>query len=210
MTEKTPKASVIDLFCGAGGLSYGFREEGFDVVAGIDADETCRYAYETNIKAPFLRQDVSSLTSTKLNKLYPKHCHTVLVGCAPCQPFSAYNCKNKDQNWKLVRDFGRLIAESLPDVVSMENVPRLCTFRGGEVFRDFTQTLRSAGYDITFDVLSAADYGLAQTRSRLVLLASRRGQIKLPSPTHKDSHRTVDMVIGKLPALAAGETNPAD
>ncbi len=210
MTAAIESASVIDLFCGAGGLSYGFREEGFAVVAGIDADETCRYAYETNIKAPFLRKDVSSLTGADLKELFLDRDHTVLVGCAPCQPFSTYNQKNNDPNWKLLRDFGRLIAESQPDVVSMENVPRLLNFCSGAVFRDFTDTLRSAGYDIVFDVLFGPNYGLAQTRSRLVLLASRGGSIDLPEPTHENDQRTVEMEIGKLPVLAAGGSDRED
>jgi DNA (cytosine-5)-methyltransferase 1 len=54
-------ASVIDVFCGAGGLSYGFKSQGFEVAAGIDIDEGCRFAYETNIGAPFLRKDVLAL-----------------------------------------------------------------------------------------------------------------------------------------------------
>ena len=210
MTATVDSASVIDLFCGAGGLSYGFREEGFAVVAGIDADETCRHAYEANIQAPFLRKDVSSLTGACLKELFLSRKHSVLVGCAPCQPFSTYNQKNDDPNWKLLGDFGRLIAESQPDVVSMENVPRLLNFRDGAVFRDFTDTLRSAGYDVVFDVLFGPDYGLAQTRSRLVLLASRHGPIDLPEPTHQNDHRTVEMEIGRLPALGAGGSDRED
>lgn len=210
MTTVVKSASVVDLFCGAGGLSYGFHEEGFPVVAGIDADETCRHAYEANIKAPFLRRDVSSLTGIDLRELFLDRDHNVLVGCAPCQPFSTYNQKNDDPNWKLLQDFGRLIAESEPDVVSMENVPRLLSFRGGEVFRDFADTLRSAGYHVAFDVLFGPDYGLAQTRSRLVLLASRYGPINMPSPTHQNEHRTVEMEIGQLPALTAGSADQED
>lgn len=210
MTSVMQSASVVDLFCGAGGLSYGFREEGFEVVAGIDADETCRHAYEANIKAPFIRRDVSSLRGTELRELFLNRDHRILVGCAPCQPFSTYNQKNDDPNWKLLWDFGRLIAESQPDLVSMENVPRLLNFRGGEVFTDFTETLRSAGYCIAFDVLFGPDYGLAQTRSRLVLLASRYGPIKIPNPTHQNEHRTVEMEIGQLPALTAGSADQED
>lgn len=210
MTVPTKSASVVDLFCGAGGLSYGFHQEGFTVVAGIDADEGCRHAFEANIRAPFLRRDVSALTGLELRKLFLDRRHSVLVGCAPCQPFSTYNQKNDDPNWKLLQDFGRLICESEPDIVSMENVPRLLNFREGAVFGTFTDTLRSAGYDVVFDVLYGPDYGLAQTRSRLVLLASRLGRISLPEPTHPNDHRTVEMEIGKLPALTAGDSDRND
>ena len=210
MAVSMRSTSVVDLFCGAGGLSYGFREEGFAVVAGIDADETCRHAYEANIGAPFLRKDVTSLTGATLQELFVKQTNTILVGCAPCQPFSTYNQKNDDPNWKLLQDFARLIVETAPDVVSMENVPRLLNFRGGAVFGDFVDTLGCAGYELVFDVLYGPDYGLAQTRSRLVLLASRLGKIALPEPTHANNHRSVDMEIGSLPALVAGGFDGAD
>lgn len=196
--------SVVDLFCGVGGLSYGFRQEGFTVVAGIDTDESCRYAYEANVAAPFLRRDVSYLTGSILKELFLDEGYTILIGCAPCQPFSAYNQKNNDPNWKLLRDFSRLITEIKPDIVSMENVPRLLRFQSGVIFNDFLDTLKSSGYDTAFDVLYSPDYGLAQARSRLVLLASRIGQITLPEPTHRNNYRTVNMEIGSLPKLTAG------
>lgn len=204
------RASVVDLFCGAGGLSYGFHDQGFVVAAGIDADEECRYAYETNIRAPFIRRDVSSLTGSAIKELFLEDGHKVLVGCAPCQPFSTYNQKNNDPNWELLRDFGRLIVKSEPDVVSMENVPRLLKFRGGTVFGDFLDTLHASGYETAFDVLQGPDFGLAQKRSRLVLLASRLGKISLPAPTHENEHRTVAMEIGSLPPLAAGGKDQSD
>lgn len=210
MTVSMKSASVVDLFCGAGGLSYGFHDEGFAVVAGIDADEACRHAYETNIGAPFLRKDISSLTGSTLKELFLERTNTILVGCAPCQPFSTYNQKNDDPNWKLLRDFGRLVVETEPDIVSMENVPRLLNFRDGTVFSDFVDTLRFAGYEVVSGVLYGPDYGLAQTRSRLVLLASRLGEIALPKPTHKNDHRTVEMEIGSLPTLIAGSFDRND
>lgn len=129
--ESFPLASVVDLFCGAGGLSHGFKNEAFKVAAGIDIDEACRFPYEANNDAPFLRKDVGKLTAKEIDELFIPRTKRVLVGCAPCQPFSTYNQKNEDPNWKLLHAFGDIIAASEPDVVSMENVPRLLAFRGG-------------------------------------------------------------------------------
>lgn len=204
------KASIVDLFCGAGGLSHGFHQEGFPIVAGIDFDETCRYAFEKNNKAPFIRKDVAELTSKEVSRLFLPEMPRILVGCAPCQPFSTYNQKNDDPKWQLLSQFGRLINEVRPDVVSMENVPRLLAFRGGTVFEQFVQTLWDADYHVDWKVLYGPDFGLAQTRSRLVLLASRLGKIDLPAPTHKDAHRSVRDEIGDLPELSHGETSPSD
>lgn len=204
-------ASVVDLFCGAGGLSYGFKREAFKVAAGVDIDEACRFPYEKNNGSPFIRKDVAKLTTNDLNTLFEPSTLRILVGCAPCQPFSTYNQKNENPDWKLLQAFGALIDAARPDVVSMENVPRLLTFRGGKIFGEFVATLRAAEYHVAWDVLYGPDFGLAQTRSRLVLLASRIGPIEMPAPTHDPKcHRTVQDEIGNLPPLRHGQTDDLD
>jgi DNA (cytosine-5)-methyltransferase 1 len=203
-------ASVVDIFCGAGGLSHGFFLEGFRVAAGVDMDDQCRYPYETNNKAKFVRRDVTQITGEELNSLFSPGSTRVLVGCAPCQPFSVYNQKNTDPKWKLLTRFGSLIEQIAPDVVSMENVPRLKNFRNGAVLREFVDTLETAGYNVVYDVLYGPDYGLPQTRSRLVLLASKLGPIKLPQPSHKSNYVTVRDAIESLSPLRAGGIDPED
>jgi DNA (cytosine-5)-methyltransferase 1 len=202
--------SVVDLFCGAGGLSYGFKMESFQLAAGIDINEACRYPYETNNKAPFLRKDVGTLTALEVKKLFVPGGKRILVGCAPCQPFSTYNQKNEDPNWQLLQSFGDLIEGVRPDVVSMENVPRLMKFKQGATFQKFVKSLKKLDYHVVWDTLYGPDFGLAQTRSRLVLLASRLGEITLPMPTHADRHRTVKDEIGTLPPLKHGGVDERD
>ena len=211
--RERPVASVVDVFCGVGGLSYGFKQAGFDICTGIDVDEECRHAYEKNIGTLFLRKDVSELCAETLKKLYPADGGTrkVLVGCAPCQPFSTYNQKNDNPQWRLLERFGELIAQTSPDVISMENVPRLVKFKGGDLFDGFVEKLKDAGYHVSWDILYGPDYGLAQTRSRLVLLASLLGKIDLPKPTHEpESYRTVEDEIGGLPRLSHGDIDEND
>ncbi|MFO1465445.1 MAG: DNA cytosine methyltransferase [Steroidobacteraceae bacterium] len=205
-----PPGTVVDLFCGAGGLSHGFHLEGFDIVAGIDTDEACRYAFEHNNEALFIRRDIARLTAAEITPLFTPGQPKILVGCAPCQPFSTYNQKNSDPKWQLVGRFGDLITATLPDIVSMENVPSLLTFRAGRIFSTFVKKLEAAKYHVVWDVLYAPDFGLAQTRSRLVLLASRLGPISLPVPTHRRKHRTVKDEIGHLPPLKDGEVDARD
>ncbi len=72
---KRRKASVVDLFCGAGGLSYGFKSEGFVLAAGIDIDEACRFPYVANNQAPFIRKDVGSLTAKDVETLFEFGAH---------------------------------------------------------------------------------------------------------------------------------------
>lgn len=210
-TKVRPKGSVVDLFCGAGGLTHGFRLEDYSVKAGIDIDEDCRFAYEYNNGAPFLTKDVSSLTVDDLAPLFTPGEPRILVGCAPCQPFSSYNQKNEDPKWKLVEKFGELITSLLPDVVSMENVPRLMNFKNGDVIAKFVETLEANGYAVDHRIVFAPDYGVPQRRSRLVLLASRRGPISLEPPIRTpEDYPTVEDAIGELNPLVAGAIDPDD
>ena len=206
----TSSSSVVDLFCGAGGLSYGFKNQGFTVSAGVDIDENCRYPYVENIKASFVRTDVTEVTRAGLLGLFDPHKVKILVGCAPCQPFSKYNQKNSDPKWKLLESFGRLISAVNPDIVSMENVPQLIKFKEGVVFNAFIKTLKAAGYYYCFDTLFSPNYGLPQSRSRLVLLASLFGPISLPPPTHVGKYVTVRKVLSDMAPIAAGTVDDND
>jgi DNA (cytosine-5)-methyltransferase 1 len=150
------------------------------------------------------------LTAPEVKKLFVPGGKRILVGCAPCQPFSTYNQKNENPNWQLLQSFGNLIDCVRPDVVSMENVPRLMTFKKGATFRRFVNTLKKSNYHVVWGTLYGPDFGLAQTRSRLVLMASRLGEITMPKPTHADRHRTVKDEIGNLPPLEHGGVDERD
>ena len=207
-----PVASVIDLFCGAGGLSHGFLLEGFLVVCGYDLDEACRYPFETNNHSPFLRRDVSTIDADELSREFSAHLPRVLIGCAPCQPFSCYSQGREDPKWRLLKDFSRLVVSVSPDVLSMENVPQLVHFKGGSVFDAFVTTLKNSGYRVRWTIASSSDFGVPQARSRLVLIASRHGDPTLPEPTQsaEGRHVTVRDAIEEMPPLKAGGVDPAD
>lgn len=211
-----PHFEVVDLFCGIGGLSYGLKTAGFHILAGYDLDWTCQYAYETNTGGKFNYRDVNTITGDEINKLYSKRKNTirVLAGCAPCQPFSSYSFKNKHKDpnkYDLLYQFGRLVEEVRPDIVTMENVTQILNFKAKPVLQDFIDKLQSLGYSVDARPVYCPDYGIPQTRKRLVLLASRLGEIKLIPPTHDKAHYiTLREVIGNLPPLEDGETSPND
>ena len=201
--------SVVDLFCGIGGLTHGFVKEGFHVVAGIDVDRSCKYAYEHNNNARFISRDIGDVTANEIAALYPSGDTRVLVGCAPCQPFSRYtNRLDEDRKWRLVAAFADLIAQVRPDVVSMENVPELSRH---QVFSDFVGVLEGAGYCVSHSIADCLAYGVPQTRRRLVLFASRLGDIEIIRPTHPPCRRrTVRQHIGHLEPIVAGQTSLKD
>ena len=118
---------VVDLFCGIGGLSYGLKSKGFKVLAGYDLDGTCKYAYEHNNTAHFVHKDMRTVTGEEITSWYSKKSIKILAGCAPCQPFSSYSHskKEKDPNkYDLLYEFGRLVKDVHPDIITMENVRR--------------------------------------------------------------------------------------
>ena len=213
--KKTYKTiEVVDLFCGIGGLSYGMKRKGLDIKGGFDIDETCEYAYKFNNQANFFHKNIFDVTREDIVKLYSNDCISVLAGCAPCQPFSSYAFKNKtkDQSkYDLLYEFGRLINVVRPDIVTMENVPAILTFKLKNVLQDFVKLLEDLRYYVSVKIVYCPDYGIPQTRKRLVLLASKFGEINLiPATCTPDHYVTVRDTIGKLPPIKAGETSATD
>jgi DNA (cytosine-5)-methyltransferase 1 len=207
--EKT--YNIVDLFCGVGGLTHGLKTEGFNVIAGIDFDNTCKYAFEKNNNSTFLHENLITMHSDSITELYPANSLKILVGCAPCQAFSTYS-KNKGTNdkWKLLYSFSRIINDVKPDIISMENVPNLLKYDNGTVFRDFVANLRNLNYHVTYSVVSAQDYGVPQRRNRLVLFASKFADIQIIEPTHKDNYVTVRQAISHLPPVTDGVSHKND
>lgn len=202
---------VVDLFCGAGALSHGFLLEGFSIACGYDIDEVCRFPFEENNAAPFIRRDVARIDPGEIEKEYSEHLPRILIGCAPCQPFSRYSQGRDDPKWSLLSEFARLVLAVEPDIVTMENVPQLARFKDGAVFDYFVTTLKEAGYRVAWKVAYCPDYGVPQERSRLVLIGSKHGDPALPAATHPPSdHLTVSQAIGEMPPLQAGQADPAD
>jgi DNA (cytosine-5)-methyltransferase 1 len=203
-----PPITAVDIFCGAAGLSLGLKGSGIRIAAGIDLDPACRYPFERNIGAPFLEKDVSALEPPILADLFGQAKLRVLAGCAPCQPFSGYTTRRRaiDRRWQLLLEFLRLAESVKPEVVTVENVPRLIHL---PIWRGFVKGLQSIGYYVTWNVLDASQYGVPQNRRRLVLLASRFGKIELPKPTIIEPV-TVRSAIGGLPSIQAGAHSGAD
>lgn len=207
-----PCIEAVDLFCGVGGLSCGLAAQGIRVVAGIDVDPACQYPYEANHEgAKFLLRDITTVSGDELNMLWSPDTVRLLAGCAPCQPFSSYaNTATVDKaKWRLLREFSRLVDECQPDLVTMENVPRI---QQAQPFKDFLRTLKRGGYQMAYAVVNAADYGTPQQRKRLVLVASRLGSVAVPEPTHKGCENwvTVRQAIGHLPKLEDGQASQDD
>jgi len=207
-THHQRDTAAIDLFCGAGGLTRGLLDAGIPVIAGYDIDADSRFAYEhNNSGSRFIHKSVADLGSDELRDAFGPASLRVLVGCAPCQPFSKYTQGQNtqaDAKWALLHEFGRLVKALLPEIVSMENVLEL---RRHGIFQDFISTLSGIGYHVSHQEAYCPDYGIPQQRRRLVLLASRLGEIALEKPGDLAGEETVRHAIAHLPMLDAGETS---
>jgi DNA (cytosine-5)-methyltransferase 1 len=213
MKKINRKIKVIDLFCGIGGLTNGLIKEGLDVVAGIDNDSSCKFGYEYNNKTKFIDSDILKVTKEDINKLFGKGKGVikVLAGCAPCQPYSKLNLNEiTKKQLEPLGKFAQLIAETQPDIVSMENVANLAVEGKYPSFTLFLKTLEKNKYKYKYKIVNVSNYGVPQKRRRLVLLASKFGEIELIEETHKNKKVTVRDVIRDLEPIGAGEISKND
>ncbi|EFO80928.1 site-specific DNA-methyltransferase [Oscillochloris trichoides DG-6] len=210
LVENIPTIRGVDLFCGVGGLTHGLIRQGLHITHGIDIDPYCRFPYENNNNATFIESDVANISGSELENILGDAQLRLLAGCAPCQPFSTYSHKGRvnrnDRKWELIKEFGRLTQELQPELLTMENVPQLIHHR---VFEEFLEGLN--GYKMWYGIVDCTLYGVPQTRKRLVLLASRLGDIALlPPSSFNYQQKSVRESISHLPHLAAGEVDPND
>lgn len=188
-SKKNPTA--IDLFAGCGGLTSGLSAAGFRVLAAIEKDPDAADTYAANHpKVLLYRKDIRKVSPGRLRRdlgLSKDETLDLIAGCPPCQGFTRLTESNgrRDPRNRLVRDFLRFVTVLRPRACMMENVPGLLT-RGKGYFKELHKGLKAAGYEITYDVVELADYGVPQFRKRLVLLAARSGSIEIPKATHRD------------------------
>ncbi len=200
---------AIDIFAGGGGLTVGLKRAGFAVAGAVEIERHAFSTYKVNhpeVRA--LRQDVRTVTGRDLRRMVPRGRVDLLVGCPPCQGFSSLTAKyrRRDPRNDLVLEMGRLVVETRPRAVMMENVPRLAS-KGRPLLDALLNELRGHGYHPNVEILQVADFGVPQFRKRLVLLAGRGFRIEMPTPTHsKDPRetlkawRTVRDAIRSMPA----------
>jgi len=174
---------AIDFFSGAGGMTKGLQLAGIDVFAGVDIEPSCKDTYEKNNNARFINKSIVDITAKEIKSLFKdnisKGDYTMLAGCAPCQPYSMINTRKKqdDDRKTLLDEFRRIINGVKPHFVLMENVSRLN--EENPYFFKFIDMLDKNGYKHEYKVLNAKDYGVAQNRKRLFLIATRVKKLNL-------------------------------
>jgi DNA (cytosine-5)-methyltransferase 1 len=228
------KWKVLDLFCGCGGLSYGFEQSGdFVVTAGLDllpdriATFQANHPYATSIVG-----DLRKFSAAELSELASGP--DIVVGGPPCQGFSSIRpfraLTEGDPRNTLPEEFVAIVGALRPRWFLLENVVGLLTHERGQPFQALLNGFKDAGYTVDWRVINMALLGLPQARERLVIVGSISGHVfPWPQPTHRYEGRgmagknamrlhietenadkllppiTVMEAIGDLPPVAAGE-----
>lgn len=186
MTE-TVRPLVVDLFAGAGGLSLGFEQAGYDVAAAVELDPIHAAVHEFNFPyGTTLCRDVSTLTGAEIREraaLAGREIHAV-VGGAPCQGFSLIGKRALDDpRNQLINEFARIVLELQPRYFVLENVAGLTIGDHRKMLDEVIALFGGSGYRVLtpYRVLQAAEYGTPQSRRRLFLIGARDD---VPSPTY--------------------------
>lgn len=194
--------NVIDLFSGAGGLSYGFESAGFNVLLGIDNDSKALETFELNHNgAKSICGDITQISYKKdIKPLIGNKEIDVIIGGPPCQGMSLSGSRKfDDPRNKLYLSYIRLVEEIRPKAFVIENVPGLVGLFGGQIKDSIIEKFTDMGYDIKYQILCAADYGVPQNRKRVVFVGMKKGTYTYPKPFEKKV--TCSMALDDLPPL---------
>lgn len=206
--------TAIDLFCGAGGLTEGLKQAGFNVLAGVEIDSIAAKTYKLNHpETKCFEKDIRLLTATELmtSLNLKKGELDLLAGCPPCQGFSTLRTRKKviahsDDRNELIFEYLRLVEELLPKNIMLENVPALA--KDSRMF-NFLEHVKKLGYLVTNDTVQvedASDYGVPQRRKRMILKVSRIGDIpKVPKVENKITLREYFLLNPLKPVGMSGD-----
>jgi len=206
MTQKLNLPKVVSLFAGAGGMDLGFKNAGFDIVWANDFNLDACITYENNIGKHIIHGDIRNIKSEEI----PDDAD-VIIGGFPCQGFSVANTKRslKDARNFLYKELLRVVNDKKPKFFIGENVKGILSLASGKVFEMIKEDFRNIGYKIEAKLLNAADYGVPQTRQRVIMIGNRIGKnILFPNPTHiEKTYIATKDVIAHLAKVQTVERN---
>lgn len=201
MTRRKP--NVIDLFCGAGGLSFGFEQAGYNVLLGIDNDVMATKTFLKNHNgSKVICGDITQLSyNDDIKSLLGNKEIDVVVGGPPCQGFSLSGPRNfDDPRNKLYLSYIRMVKEIKPRAFVIENVPGLVGLFGGEVRDNIVKAFEDFGYSVVYKILCSADYGVPQNRHRVVFVGLKN-KCNFVFPEKCNNKVSCEMALSDLPSL---------
>lgn len=196
--------NVIDLFCGAGGLSCGFERAGFNILLGIDNDKKALETFEANHNgSKSICGDITKISyESDIKPLIGEKTIDVIIGGPPCQGFSLSGPRNfDDPRNKLYLSYIRLVEEIKPRAFVVENVPGLVSLFDGAIKKSIIDRFTALGYHVECKILCSSDYGVPQSRRRVVFVGTKEGKPIYQYPAVQDSIVTCEMALSDLPPL---------
>mgnify|MGYP004629120071 FL=1 len=174
---------VVSLFSGAGGLDLGFIKAGHQILWANDLYTDAVKTYQKNIGNHIVCEDISKISTSDIPDC------DIVIGGFPCQGFSVANTKRHvdDERNVLYKQLLRVIRDKNPKFFLAENVKGILSIGKGQVFQMILKDFKSIGYNVQYRVLNAADYGVPQTRLRVIIVGVRKDvhfEYKYPSPTN--------------------------
>ena len=194
--------NAIDLFCGCGGLSYGFESAGVNILLGIDNDAAAIKAFKDNHKkAEGLCRDITQISYSDIKEITGNKQIDLIIGGPPCQGMSLSGPRKfDDPRNKLYLSYIRLVEEIKPRAFVIENVPGLVSLFNGQIKDSIIERLTNLGYKVNYRILCAADYGVPQSRKRVVFVGIKDKLFDFDTMIHKDTV-TCEMALSDLPPL---------
>ena len=197
--------NVIDVFSGAGGLSKGFENAGFNIIAGIDNDEESLITFSKNhSKATTINFDLSQKIDFSSSIFSPINDLKVdvIIGGPPCQGFSVAGKRDElDPRNALYKQYLAFVEKFIPEVTVMENVPTMMSMYGGRIYENIVSKLENLGYATSAFILDSSNYGIPQKRKRFFLVGTNIGKKINPPQGIKDVKITTKDAISDLPSL---------
>lgn len=206
-SKTNPELSFVSLFSGCGGLDLGFQQAGFRCLGAYDADPNCLEIHSRNLKTPTFQCDLSSARLPQEVNFSPR----VVVAGSPCQGFSTIGKRaiNDKRNDLLVAG-GKIAVTLKPDFFVAENVPAVVYGSHAQYWDELIQTLAAAGYSCSTLFLRASDFGVAQMRRRLFLIASKRSLASLLDISGRTALTVGDALRGLQRSVPNHEPMPLD
>lgn len=202
------KHTVIDLFCGAGGLSVGFQMAGFQVIAANDIWKSAIETYKANHNDPNVEVILGDASQAEIRsrivRIGKSNKVDAIIGGPPCQDFSSAGHRTGEgERANMTPLFAEIVKEILPTWVIMENVNTILSI-GEKQFRKAEEMLHDAGYGITITVLNAMDFGAPQDRKRMFLVARLGGKDNELLKHLQDGRKKPVTVREFMPEIAQG------
>jgi DNA (cytosine-5)-methyltransferase 1 len=200
------RRTVVDLFAGVGGLSFGFAHHpDFRVVAANEILPEMAAAYRLNHPdVAMFEGDIKDFSARVLRSKtqFGKQAVDLIVGGPPCQAYSTVGKRLlEDPRAQLFKEYFRLLKELKPRMFIYENVKGLISMNEGQLLNSIMELFGSLGYEVQAVVLNAADYGVPQTRERVIVVGTTGGStFRYPDATHRDPSRAANMLNMSLPA----------